>query len=53
MAQSVPTAAVQGVSENASNPTTLDISDNSYTSDTARLATLGVNGGTVNVDEVD
>jgi len=47
--QSTPTAAIEGASENASNPTTMIIFGNVYTLDSYRLSTLGVLGGTVNV----
>lgn len=50
---SIATGAIQGASESGSNPTNVYISSNSYTSDSYRLVTLGVNGGTVNVEEVD
>jgi hypothetical protein len=51
--ESIATAAIQGVSESGSGMTTLYISSNDYTADSYRLATLGVNGGAVNVEEVD
>jgi hypothetical protein len=50
--QSIPTGAIQGASESGTNPTVMVISSNSYSGDSYRLTTLGVDGGTVNVDEV-
>lgn len=50
--QSLSTAAIQGASESSSNTTYLYIKGNSYSDNYERLATLGVNGGAVNVEEV-
>ena len=49
--ENITTAAIEGVSGSSTNPTTLILSGGSYTLDSYRLVTLGVDGGTVNVEE--
>jgi parallel beta-helix repeat protein len=52
-AQSITTAAIQGVSESATGLTNLLLEDNSYKGgDSVHLATLGVNGGSVPVQVI-
>jgi hypothetical protein len=46
----VATAAIEGTSESSTYPTTLYTSNNVYRMDSFSLATLGVGGGTVNVE---
>jgi hypothetical protein len=48
----ISTAAIQGVSESGSGITNLNLGGNVYTADSVHLATLGVLGGSVNVEEV-
>ncbi len=48
-AQNISTAAIQGTSESASNPTLISLSGIVYKQDSNELATLGVLGGAVTV----
>ncbi len=49
---SIPTAAIEGASENSSNPTVVTVYANTFSADFNDLETIGVLGGAVNVDWV-
>lgn len=48
--ESLNTAAIQGASESATSQTNMTLSGNTFTEDNNDLSTLGVLGGSVNVD---